>query len=93
MIATLCANDIDDFRALVTRKLGLFFDDTKSDFLADVIRQRMSRAGCDHFAAYERRISAMRSDSGDSPAGNPVATAATFTLLPSSARRAVSTNL
>src|SRR6266404_2825516 len=43
-------------------------------------------------ASTERRISAMRSSSGESPAGNPVETAATGIFVPSSARRAVSTN-
>jgi chemotaxis protein methyltransferase CheR len=56
MIATLCAADIERFRELVTRKLGLFFDDTKAEFLADVLRQRMERASCSHFAEYERRV-------------------------------------
>lgn len=56
MIAALCAADIEGFRELVTRKLGLFFDDTKADFLADVLRQRMERTSCSHFAEYERRI-------------------------------------
>jgi chemotaxis methyl-accepting protein methylase len=56
MIATLCAADIEGFRALVTRKLGLFFDDTKADFLADVLRQRLERMSCSHFAEYERRV-------------------------------------
>lgn len=56
MIATICATDIEGFRALVTRKLGLFFDDGKADFLADVLRQRMERMACSHFAEYERRL-------------------------------------
>jgi chemotaxis protein methyltransferase CheR len=56
MIATISAADIDGFRVLLTRKLGLFFDDGKSDFLADVLRQRMERTGCSHFAEHERRL-------------------------------------
>ena len=43
-------------------------------------------------ASTERRISATRSASGDSPAGKPVDTAATRMPLPSRARSAVSTN-
>lgn len=54
MIATICAADVDAFRALVTRKLGLFFDDGRADFLADVLRQRIERTACSHFAEYER---------------------------------------
>jgi chemotaxis protein methyltransferase CheR len=59
MIAALCAADIEGFRALVTRKLGLFFDDAKSDLLADVLRARMERTSCSHFAEYERRVAPM----------------------------------
>jgi chemotaxis protein methyltransferase CheR len=59
MIAALCAGDIEGFRALVTRKLGLFFDDGKTDFLADVLRARMERTSCSHFAEYERRVAGM----------------------------------
>jgi chemotaxis protein methyltransferase CheR len=59
MNAALCAADIEGFRALITRKLGLFFDDGKLDFLADILRQRMERASCSHFAEYERRIAPM----------------------------------
>jgi chemotaxis protein methyltransferase CheR len=59
MIATICAADVDGFRALLTRKLGLFFDDGKADFLADVLRQRMERTACSHFAEYERRLAPM----------------------------------
>jgi chemotaxis protein methyltransferase CheR len=56
MIAALCAGDIEGFRALVTRKLGLFFDDAKSDFLSDVLRERLERTSCSHFVEYERRV-------------------------------------
>jgi chemotaxis protein methyltransferase CheR len=56
MIAALCAADIEAFRELVMRKLGLFFDDAKADFLADILRQRMERTSCSHFAEYERRL-------------------------------------
>ncbi len=59
MIATPRAADIEGFRALVTRKLGLFFDDAKADFLADVLRERMERTSCSHFAEYERRVASL----------------------------------
>jgi chemotaxis protein methyltransferase CheR len=59
MIATPCSADVQEFRALVTRKLGLFFDDGKSDFLADVLRERMERTSCSHFAEYERRVAGL----------------------------------
>src|SRR5437667_443517 len=44
-------------------------------------------------ASTELRISLTRSRSGESPAGKPVETAATWIPLPSTARRAVSTNV
>jgi len=56
MIAAVGAADLDGFRALVIRKLGLLFDEAKSDFLAGVLRQRLERSGCSHFAEYERRV-------------------------------------
>jgi chemotaxis protein methyltransferase CheR len=65
MIAALCAADIDGFRALVTRKLGLHFDDAKADFLADVLRARMERTSCSHFAEYERRVAPMSSQDAE----------------------------
>jgi chemotaxis protein methyltransferase CheR len=65
MIATICAADVDGFRALVTRKLGLFFDDGKGDFLADVLRQRMERTACSHFAEYERRLAPLTCQDGE----------------------------
>jgi chemotaxis methyl-accepting protein methylase len=65
MIATICAADVDGFRALVTRKLGLFFDDGKGDFLADVLRQRMERTACSHFAEYERRLAPLSCQDGE----------------------------
>ena len=35
-----------DFRSLITRRLGLWFDEHRCDFLADVLRERAdARAG------------------------------------------------
>lgn len=53
MIATICAADVDGFRALVTRKLGL------------VLRQRLERTACSHFAEYERRLAPMTCQDGE----------------------------
>jgi hypothetical protein len=44
------AAEIECFRGLVAERLGLYFEDGKLDFLADVLRQRMADTGC------ERRI-------------------------------------
>src|SRR5262249_25090683 len=57
MILAPSSADLDAFRALIARKLGLCFDDTKLDFLADVLRERMERASCDQFSTYENRLS------------------------------------
>ena len=52
----LAAAEIECFRSLVAQRLGLYFDDAKLDFLADVARQRMEATGCDLFSSYRRRI-------------------------------------
>jgi chemotaxis protein methyltransferase CheR len=41
MNAALAVHEIDHFRAIVTRWLGLLFDETKVGFLADVLRRRL----------------------------------------------------
>jgi chemotaxis protein methyltransferase CheR len=48
--------DIEQFRALVEQRLGLFFDDNRLDMLADVLRQRIEALGCDRAAAYILRL-------------------------------------
>ena len=56
MTLTLDRADIQGFRSVVAARLGLHFDDSKQDFLADVLRDRMESAGCDCFSLYERRM-------------------------------------
>jgi chemotaxis protein methyltransferase CheR len=56
MIAALDTVDIECFRTLVARRLGLHFEDSKLDFLADILRQRMEATRCDLFSLYQRRI-------------------------------------
>jgi chemotaxis protein methyltransferase CheR len=56
MNVTLAADDIECFRSLVAQRLGLYFDDSRLDFLADVVRQRMETTRCDRFSLYQRRI-------------------------------------
>ena len=50
--------EVEHFRSLVAQHIGLHFDDGKLGFLADILRQRMERTGCDQFSSYHRRISA-----------------------------------
>jgi chemotaxis protein methyltransferase CheR len=58
MSATLAAAEIESFRSLVAQRLGLYFEDAKLDFLADVLRQRMESAGCRLFSSYQRCVAA-----------------------------------
>lgn len=67
MIVAPAAAEIECFRGLVAERLGLHFDDSKLDFLADVLRQRMEDTGCHLFSAYCKRISSFpeeRSETG-----------------------------
>lgn len=57
MIVAPAAAEIECFRGLVAERLGLHFEDSKLDFLADVLRQRMEDTGCQFFSAYRKRIS------------------------------------
>jgi chemotaxis protein methyltransferase CheR len=62
MTVALAATDIECFRALVARRLGLYFEDAKLEFLADVLAQRMEGARCDLFSSYLRRITSSASE-------------------------------
>ena len=67
MIVAPAAAEIECFRGLVAERLGLHFEDSKLDFLADVLRQRMEETGCHLFSAYRKRISSFadeRSETG-----------------------------
>jgi chemotaxis protein methyltransferase CheR len=65
VIASLAPAEIESFRNLVAERLGLFFDDAKLDFLADVLRKRMEETGCQHFAAYRGRVIASSGKRGE----------------------------
>jgi chemotaxis protein methyltransferase CheR len=47
VIVAINAPSVERFRAAVTGRLGLQFDDTKTEFLADVLRRRIDAAGGD----------------------------------------------
>jgi len=67
VIVAPVAAEIECFRGLVAERLGLNFEDSKLDFLADVLRQRMEDTGCPLFSAYRKRISSFpeeRSETG-----------------------------
>ena len=57
MITAPAATEIEAFRGAVAERLGLYFEDSKLDFLGDVLRRRMEETGCHAFSAYQRRIS------------------------------------
>ena len=52
MTPVLGRTDIEQFRTIVTRHLGLHYEDGKLDYLADVIRQRMQSVGRARFESY-----------------------------------------
>ena len=56
MRGSLDSADIERFRSLAAQRFGLHFDDSKEDFLTDVLRQRMEATGCDRFSLYYERI-------------------------------------
>jgi chemotaxis protein methyltransferase CheR len=56
MTVALAGADVECFRALVARRLGLYFEDAKLDFLADILQRRMESTRCDLFSLYQRRI-------------------------------------
>ncbi len=58
----LDAADIEQFRTIVGQCLGLHFEDSKLDFLADVLRRRMEATGSDHFPSYYSRITSLASE-------------------------------
>jgi chemotaxis protein methyltransferase CheR len=59
------AADIECFRGLVAERLGLHFEDSKLDFLADVLRQRMEATRCVHFSSYHQRITSSAGEPGE----------------------------
>ena len=57
MNVLLKATDISRFRALVSRRIGLLFEDDKLDYLADVLRERLEATAHDRADAYLQRLS------------------------------------
>jgi len=68
MTLVLDRTDIEQFRAMVTRHLGLQYEDEKLDYLADVLRQRMQSAGRARFescSAYLTHLNASSKGSAE----------------------------
>lgn len=58
MSVVLQATDISRFRAAVSRRMGLLFEDDKLDYLAEVLRERLEAGGRGPADAYLDRLSA-----------------------------------
>jgi chemotaxis protein methyltransferase CheR len=56
MTPVLDQTDIEQFRAIVARRLGLHYEDGRLDYLAEVARQRMELVGSAHFESYLKRL-------------------------------------
>jgi len=63
MTPVLDRDDLEQFRTLVTRRLGLQYEDEKLDYLAEVVRQRMELTGSSRFKSYLALL--ISSPSGD----------------------------
>jgi chemotaxis protein methyltransferase CheR len=57
MNVTLQATDILRFRTLVSRRLGLHFEDDKLDYLAEVLRERLEAGGHRRIESYLQHLS------------------------------------
>lgn len=56
MPLTLAPAEVDRFRGLVAKKLGLAFEVGKLDYLADILRGRLEANGCEDAGAYLDRF-------------------------------------
>ena len=56
MTPVLDRTDIEQFRTIIARCLGLHYDDGKLDYLAEVARQRMELVGSARFDSYLERL-------------------------------------
>ncbi|HEY4954889.1 MAG TPA: CheR family methyltransferase [Gemmatimonadaceae bacterium] len=56
MTAVLDRTDLEQFRTIVARRLGLQYEDGKLDYLAEVARQRMELVGSTRFESYLERL-------------------------------------
>ena len=63
MTVVLDRTDIEQFRMIVVRRLGLHYEDGRLDYLADVLRQRMESTGSPRFDAYVKRLTTSPSGS------------------------------
>lgn len=57
MTAAIELGDVEQFRAQVCLRLGLYFDDAKLEYLAEILRARMAQLRCDGVEHYLRLFS------------------------------------
>lgn len=57
MTPVLDRTGLEQFRTLITRRLGLQYEDEKLDYLAEVVRQRMALLGSTRVESYLARLS------------------------------------
>jgi chemotaxis protein methyltransferase CheR len=65
MTPVLDRTDLEQFRSIVTRRLGLQYEDGKLDYLAEVARQRMELVGNARFESYLERLNSSPKDSDE----------------------------
>jgi chemotaxis protein methyltransferase CheR len=56
MTPVLARTDLEQFRTIVARRLGLQYEDEKLDYLAEVARRRMELVGSARFESYLERL-------------------------------------
>ena len=56
MTPVLDRTDLEQFRTIVARRLGLQYEDGKLDYLAEVVRRRMEVVGSTRFESYLERL-------------------------------------
>src|ERR1039458_10099841 len=56
MTPILDRTDLEQFRTIVARRLGLQYEDGKLDYLAEIVRRRMELVGSARFESYLERL-------------------------------------
>src|SRR6478609_5713296 len=56
MINSLDRKTIDEFRGIISQRLGLQFDDSKREFVAEVMKRRIEKTSSVHALSYFNRL-------------------------------------
>lgn len=65
MTPVLHRTDVEHFRTLIARRLGLHYEDGKLDYLAEIARQRMEFVGSSRFESYLERLNSSPQGAGE----------------------------